>query len=272
MANALTSSPPSSEQLELFVVNGMALESFRQDECAADVVQALDVTALEPSSAALHAPPRPVDDRPLREQDSSQESTDVRSVLAHYSRRLDRRVLHPMLRAASRDAGMRVLRSEWVWYLRTSSTMADLYREWTDEEARQRAANVAQQQIVRGAQLVGDYGEDEITFLLSTFEGAVEVAASIGGEPPASGIVRDRELRGRFAVACHFYSLGLILLRAAPFVSGRTEAGLHLALELVRIGAVHSYAHIREAWELRRAPENEEDWSQVTLDHRLALG
>jgi len=261
MTKALTSSPLSSEQLELFVVNGMALESFRNGDCSADVVQALDVTALETASSAF----------PPVLSESTKEDTDVRTVLAHYSRRLDRRLLHPMLRATTREAAMGVMKSEWAWYVRTSGTMSDLYREWTDAEARLRAAAVAQTQITKGARLIGEDGDGELAFLLSTFQAAAEVASVIVGEPAAADVPRDQTLRALFGAACHFYSLGLILLRAATYVTGRGEAGVPVALELVRIGAVHGYAHVREAWDLRRTTESE-DWSNVTFDHRLALG
>ena len=178
------------------------------------------------------------------------------SVLWHYSRLLDRRLLHPALRAPSRAEAIVAVWNEWAWFLETCTIMGRLFDDTKTEVERTSAEEVAAKYMLRGAELAGDVGGQELGFAASTFESARVLAVSLAALSDEKLLGQDVALQATYAGCCQLYSLGRLLLRVAPLVDDRSGPGLALAMELTRYGALHGYAAVREAWEIRRSPED----------------
>lgn len=189
---------------------------------------------------------------------------DFMIALRHYSRRLDRRVLHPMLAAETRDAAHEVLRAQWSWFMNTMTTMITLFADSAGGGEREQLDKDAREQITLGAARAGDSDGREIDFVLSTHVAAQTLAATIEGTAREEFQVDDSVNATRFGAYCNLYGLGVILLRAAVYAPTVTKCGGAVAMELARMGALHAYAHARQAIEFRREPEPE--YTPVELD------
>jgi hypothetical protein len=274
------SAPGEPSRLQQFIEYNAAVEAFRE-VVSGHLLGAEWISAQWPrsesrevgaSEVALCAPaPQPFDLIAVSVlEEESDEAADFVAVLRHYSRRLDSRVFYPILGAGSREAAFEIVRAQWSWFVRTITAMSKIF---VDSSASQQAQETsARAEIVAAARQLGDTDGEEIEFILSTFAASDAMAASIVTPVPDELRQQDSANWAAFISYRNLYCLGVTLLRSSPWAPQVTPAGAALALELARMGALHAYAHARQAIELRKGPEPQyapEDMSEE--EYKLVL-
>ncbi|MBI4700264.1 MAG: hypothetical protein HY744_03695 [Deltaproteobacteria bacterium] len=96
---------------------------------------------------------------------------------------------------------------------------------------------------------------DEIRFARSTYLAAAQLGERISGMPSPRDPSMDHLLCCRFRAAACMHLLGLLCILGAPADPETTEIGVRGAFDLLRQGALCAYASVREALDLRVAPE-----------------
>jgi hypothetical protein len=259
-----SSAPGEPTRLEQFVVNRMALEAFDAASFTARGALGTEWVEFHKRDAQVGAPV---------ELPKAEAPSDFNSVLSHYSRRLDSRLLFPLLAAPSREAALNVLQPQWQWFVKTLITMTTLASESESDVVceDEPVAESVTAELLAGARRAGDESGVELRFILNTFRAACEMGRSIQSAAPENYRQQDVENGASFVAYCNVYALGVILLRASACAPECTPSSLALAMEFARAGAVHAYAHVRQAIEFRQPPEPE--YTPVALDeedHRLA--